>query len=357
MANVATTGKRPASQWYWADWLRAPEIRGISLEARGFWMDLLAIMHEGEPYGHLTISGNPIDDKTLGRMVGATPAKVRKLVAELEAHKVFSRTDLGVIYSRRMVRDEHIRNIRRDAGKLGGNPNLIVGDKDKPEVNQPVEPEVNQTHKQNPTPSSSASASASAASSTSTAKTPRDLSKSGDRLVEPRARFIDRFYAAASPERRADIARQIAQTLEPEGAILRRGVYVTASSPEHLNRCISHVLRSSPPADPDKAIVFLLNALLDPELDHRRRTPLEAISDQNKDNDKLLDRWNLARQRHIETWSRNHPDELQEIQNRVRGEVPDTSSMSYRGTMLIELMKASHFPEFEAWSKRQKVPA
>ena len=56
--------------------------------------------------------------------------------------------------SRRMVNDEKIRDIRKNAGKKGGNPNLL---------NQKVKPEVNQNPttrvKQNPTPSSSSSTS------------------------------------------------------------------------------------------------------------------------------------------------------------------------------------------------------
>lgn len=139
--------RRPASQFYWSDWLRDPSLRASSLEARGLWIDMLALMHEGEPYGHLTVGGSIVDDAKLARMVGESKARVSKFRIELEAHGVFSRTSAGVIFSRRMVRDEYIRDVRAESGKLGGNPNLKQkgGKKDK----------------QKPTPSSASSSSSS----------------------------------------------------------------------------------------------------------------------------------------------------------------------------------------------------
>ena len=116
---------------------------------------MLALMHQAEPYGHLVLNGKPIDDATLARMVGESPAKVRRAREELERAGTFSRDEDGAIYSRRMVKDEHIRNVRSDAGKQGGNP-ALVGAKDKREVKQ--------TNKQNPTPSSSSSSSSSTSS-------------------------------------------------------------------------------------------------------------------------------------------------------------------------------------------------
>lgn len=120
-------------------------------------MDMLALMHEGLPYGHLTVGGEAVTDLQLARMVGETPARVRKLLRELEAHGVFSRTDSGVMFSRRMVRDEHIRNVRAEAGKLGGNPNLTGEGKDKAQDNRKDNRLLKQRVKQKATPSSSSS--------------------------------------------------------------------------------------------------------------------------------------------------------------------------------------------------------
>lgn len=111
--------KRPAFQFYPGDWRTDPGLRLCSLMARGLWIEMMAIMHEGEPYGHLTAQGRPISDDMLARLVGESPTAVRRAVKDLDANGVFSRTNDGIIFSRRMVRDEEIRNVRAAAGALG----------------------------------------------------------------------------------------------------------------------------------------------------------------------------------------------------------------------------------------------
>jgi hypothetical protein len=111
--------KRPAFQFYPGDWRTDPGLRLCSLLARGLWIEMMAIMHEGEPYGHLTAQGRPLSDDMLARLVGESAATVRRAMKDLEANGVFSRTDDGIIFSRRMVRDEEIRDARASGGSLG----------------------------------------------------------------------------------------------------------------------------------------------------------------------------------------------------------------------------------------------
>jgi hypothetical protein len=82
-------------------------------------MEMLCIMHQGEPYGHLVINGNPIGSALLSRMVGASKKEVDGWLEELESAAVFSRNDELVIFSRRMARDEEIRIARATGGILG----------------------------------------------------------------------------------------------------------------------------------------------------------------------------------------------------------------------------------------------
>ncbi|WP_311267470.1 hypothetical protein [Sphingobium sp. WCS2017Hpa-17] len=117
--GVDSVSKRPAFQFYPADWRTDPGLRLCALVSRGLWMEMMAIMHEGEPYGHLTAQGRPISPDMLARLVGESPATVKRCMADLEANGVFSRTDDGVIYSRRMVRDEEVREARAAGGSLG----------------------------------------------------------------------------------------------------------------------------------------------------------------------------------------------------------------------------------------------
>ncbi|MDE2105852.1 MAG: hypothetical protein KGL39_52000 [Patescibacteria group bacterium] len=111
--------KPPAFQFYPGDWRRDTGLQACSLIARGLWHEMLCIMHDGEPYGHLAISGRPITEAQLARMVGESPRAVGRAIAELESGGVFSRSSEGAIYSRRMVRDDRLRRARAEGGQMG----------------------------------------------------------------------------------------------------------------------------------------------------------------------------------------------------------------------------------------------
>jgi hypothetical protein len=157
--------KRPAFQFYPADWRKDMALQSCSVAARGLWVDMLCIAHECDPYGHLTVNGKPMTAAQIGRHTGLTERECAKLITELEDSGVLSRTEEGAIYSRRMVRDEDIRQRRAEGGKAGsehgakgaehgskgGRPSKETGDK-KPPFQPPLEPP----------PSSSSSSSASA---------------------------------------------------------------------------------------------------------------------------------------------------------------------------------------------------
>lgn len=100
---------RPSFQFYPSDWLRDPGLRSCSLSARGLWIDMLSFMHEAEPYGHLRINGRDVAREALARMIGSPLKGLNHHLDELEAAGVFSRTETGTIFSRRMVRDEELR--------------------------------------------------------------------------------------------------------------------------------------------------------------------------------------------------------------------------------------------------------
>jgi hypothetical protein len=108
-------------------------------------------MHEGSPYGYLKVNLKVILAPNLARMVGATLLEVEGWIEELEGAGVFSRDADGAIYSRRMIRDETIREARASGGKLGGNPALMD--------NHKVGSKVNLSPNLKPTPSSSSSSS------------------------------------------------------------------------------------------------------------------------------------------------------------------------------------------------------
>jgi hypothetical protein len=130
-------------KFYPSDWRGDPRLRMCGLAARGLWIDLMAYMHEGEPYGHLMIDGLVPDLKGIASLVARPVAEVRKALAELEKKLVFSRGNNGEIISRRMVRDRDKALRDQTNGRNGGNPNLTRG------VNPPDKAHIPDTRDQN----------------------------------------------------------------------------------------------------------------------------------------------------------------------------------------------------------------
>lgn len=95
----------PWMKFYPRDWRGDQALRAVSMAARGLWMECLCIMHEAKPYGHLLINGVVVEDDVLARMVGASVDDVSALMAELRKAGVLSVTRAGVVFSRRMVKD------------------------------------------------------------------------------------------------------------------------------------------------------------------------------------------------------------------------------------------------------------
>lgn len=108
---------QPWIKFYPRDWRGDQAVRSVSLAARGLWMDMLCIMHEASPYGHLMIGGQPVSEDALARVVGNDVGEVQALLVELHAATVFRRTRAGVIYSKRMT-DDHKRAVAGRKAKL-----------------------------------------------------------------------------------------------------------------------------------------------------------------------------------------------------------------------------------------------
>ncbi|WP_193619424.1 hypothetical protein [Fimbriiglobus ruber] len=113
---------------------------------------MICLMHEGSPYGYLKVGDKVILPANLARIVGASLAEVDGWLTELQEAGVFSRDTAGCIFSRRMIKDEFIRESRASGGKLGGNPLL----KDKAKISD----KVNLPSNLPPTPPSASSSTA-----------------------------------------------------------------------------------------------------------------------------------------------------------------------------------------------------
>jgi len=112
--------KRPSFQFYPGDWLRSTDLRSCSVMARGLWMDMICLMHDGTPYGYLKVGEKIIDAETLSRMVGIAKNETEILLKELKNTGVVEQDKSGCFYCRRLVKDEKLRKTRAKAGRLGG---------------------------------------------------------------------------------------------------------------------------------------------------------------------------------------------------------------------------------------------
>lgn len=127
---------KPWFRFYPVDWRGDAKLKGCSLAARGLWIELLTMMHEATPRGHLIIGTKAPTPAELSRLVGVPNGMVARALAELEANGVALRTEAGVVFSKRMVRDTERGVVASENGRLGGNPQV------KPEVKPRVNSQV-----------------------------------------------------------------------------------------------------------------------------------------------------------------------------------------------------------------------
>lgn len=116
--------KLPFLQFFPTNWRSDPALAMCSEGARLLWFEMLLVMHEAEPRGFLVVNGKAPDPRQIAMLTRTDPALVDERLAELEQNGVFSRNGRGVIYSRKMCRDEKKAQTARKNGASGGNPNL-----------------------------------------------------------------------------------------------------------------------------------------------------------------------------------------------------------------------------------------
>lgn len=137
--------KLPAIQFYPGDWHKDQGVQALDLEHRGAWFEMLLMMHDSDERGVLLVNGLPMPEEVIARRLGLVNQKFNQILTTLLSFGVASQRESdGAIYCRRMVKDENLRQIRTEAGKKGGNPNL---------VNQKSKQKPTTRVKQNPTPS------------------------------------------------------------------------------------------------------------------------------------------------------------------------------------------------------------
>jgi uncharacterized phage protein (TIGR02220 family) len=142
-------GKMPAMQFYPADWRKDLAVQSLGYHDRGVWFEMLCLMHESSERGVLLLAGAPMPEEVIGRLLGLDNQTFNQTLTTLLSYGVAKRRQGdNAIFSKRMVDDERLCKIRREAGKQGGNPALLKQKRIAPD-------------NQNQTPSSSSSSSSS----------------------------------------------------------------------------------------------------------------------------------------------------------------------------------------------------
>ena len=118
------------SKFVWSDWENDPALRVCSLSAQGCWLRVLALMHKATPIGHLLLNGKQPTMRQLAVIFGQPERIVTKAIAELGDNGVYSVTEDGTIYSRRMVKDAAFAEVGREhaskrwnSSRPNGSPN------------------------------------------------------------------------------------------------------------------------------------------------------------------------------------------------------------------------------------------
>lgn len=140
--------KKPAFQFYPGDWRKDPNLSRASLEAKGAMIEIMCLAFDCEKRGVLKTGKTPWTIEEIAHAIGGDKMKNIEAIKELLKLNALKKDKKNTIFSSRMVKDEELSKVRREAGSKGGNPNLL---------NQ----KVNQSSNQKPTPSSSSSSSTS----------------------------------------------------------------------------------------------------------------------------------------------------------------------------------------------------
>lgn len=156
------SGKDPSFQFYWKDWLSDTKLMGLSKRAKGVWIDLMCISCDMEVPGVFFQKNSALTRRELvEKLTGSArqnSADIETLLQQEVLRQFPANGDYpGAFYVKRIYRDMKIRKARSDAGKRGGNPNLV--NQKSNQKSESCAQSDNQTVNQKSTPSSSTSTS------------------------------------------------------------------------------------------------------------------------------------------------------------------------------------------------------
>ena len=128
-SEVFNDVRQPYFRFFPSDWRGDQDLKACSLAARGLWIEMIAMMHGADPYGHLVAGKARLgvkDVKKIAAQIGCDPDDCKRALRELSDAGVFSIAEDGTVFSRRMVSDAKRSETNQRNGKNGGSPALSV---------------------------------------------------------------------------------------------------------------------------------------------------------------------------------------------------------------------------------------
>src|ERR1035437_4353092 len=125
----------PAMPFYIGDWKKDPAVQILNREDKMIWLELIFLMWESEERGYLTVNKKPMTIEMIAVALNLDNQNASKRLTSFADIGLFSiRESDGAIYCRKIVNIVELSNKRKNAGKRGGNPNLVNQDLTKNEA-------------------------------------------------------------------------------------------------------------------------------------------------------------------------------------------------------------------------------
>lgn len=107
------------TKFYWSNWLGDAKLRSCSIEARGMWIDMLAVAAQTDRVGFIQAHCTEIP-RLMSRISGISVPEADEYFGELLDAGVAKIDEHGRVYDPRMVRDNENLQKAITSGRRGG---------------------------------------------------------------------------------------------------------------------------------------------------------------------------------------------------------------------------------------------
>ncbi len=112
--------KLPAFHFYPGDWFKDTGIMALDAIERGVYFQFLLLMFESKRRGYLQLGEKKYPDGLLAKILRISPKKLAEITEKLVKFEIVSvEKPTGIMYSRRMISDEEMRQTLIKAGEKG----------------------------------------------------------------------------------------------------------------------------------------------------------------------------------------------------------------------------------------------